>query len=215
MSFRSERQPKNSAHCAVGCINSRRHRWAFATGKRKRFRPELINIFYLQRYNAVGWSENSLVVRSLQKTNHIFPCRIRQQILTAAFSRAMSLLRLRWLNFRGKANSKLRTWFGQLSVRKVSLRRVFANQLCSERESAPDGTHSSAGYSLHPYNYAPDEYAFWPDKATSHYAKIVLDHLRQENIIFVEKEDYPANVPEVRPIKDFRGISKSHVHAKG
>lgn len=64
-------------------------------------------------------------------------------------------------------------------------------------------------------HYAQGEYIFWPDQASSHYAKTVLAHLRAENIEFVEKEDNPANVPEIRPIEDFWGILKSAVYKKG
>lgn len=62
-------------------------------------------------------------------------------------------------------------------------------------------------------NYSEDEYVFWPDQASSHYAKIVLDHLREQKIKFVEKADNPANVPEIRPIEDFWAILKGAVYA--
>lgn len=64
-------------------------------------------------------------------------------------------------------------------------------------------------------NFQNGQYVFWPDQASSHYAKIVIDHLRQENINFVEKEDNPANVPEIRPIEDFWALLKSQVYANG
>lgn len=64
-------------------------------------------------------------------------------------------------------------------------------------------------------NYANGEYIFWPDQASSHYANIVLGHLREENIDFVKKEDNPANVPEVRCIEDFWSYLKSLVYANG
>lgn len=64
-------------------------------------------------------------------------------------------------------------------------------------------------------NYAPDEYVFWPDQASSHYAKIVIDHLREENVTFVEKHLNPACVPEVRSIEDFWSYLKSLVYANG
>ena len=60
-------------------------------------------------------------------------------------------------------------------------------------------------------NYSNGEYVFWPDQASSHYAKIVLDHLRAKNIDFVEKDDNPANVPEIRPIENFWAYLKSLV----
>jgi hypothetical protein len=52
------------------------------------------------------------------------------------------------------------------------------------------------------YNY-DNNYVFWPDKASSHYANQVVNHLREEGVNFVEKEDNPANVPEARCIEDF------------
>ena len=61
-------------------------------------------------------------------------------------------------------------------------------------------------------NYDND-YVFWPDKASSHYANDVINHLRQEGIHFVAKEDNPANVPEARSIEDFWGILKARVYA--
>lgn len=64
-------------------------------------------------------------------------------------------------------------------------------------------------------HYPNGGYVFWPDQASSHYAKIVIEYLRQENIKFVEKNDNPANVPEIRPIEDFWSILKRHVYAKG
>jgi len=64
-------------------------------------------------------------------------------------------------------------------------------------------------------NYGDNEYVFWPDQASSHYSKIVIDHLRAENVVFVEKHDNPANVPEIRPIEDFWAHLKAAVYAKG
>jgi len=64
-------------------------------------------------------------------------------------------------------------------------------------------------------SYENGEYIFWPDQASSHYAKSVFDHFRDENIDFVEKKDNPANVPEIRPIEDFWSLLKKDVYAKG
>jgi transposase len=58
-----------------------------------------------------------------------------------------------------------------------------------------------------------DNYVFWPDKASSHYAKVVVEHLEQEGINFVAKEDNPANLPEARSIEDFWAILKGRVYA--
>lgn len=64
-------------------------------------------------------------------------------------------------------------------------------------------------------NYNEIEYVFWPDLASSHYAKIVTDYLTNENIKFVQREDNPANCPEARPIEDFWSFLKGKVYNKG
>lgn len=64
-------------------------------------------------------------------------------------------------------------------------------------------------------NYAEGSYVFWPDQATAHYAKTVLEHLNTENIEFVQKTDNPANVPEVRCIEDFWAYLKQLVYKDG
>ena len=48
-----------------------------------------------------------------------------------------------------------------------------------------------------------DDYKFWPDLASSHYANKVVDYYRAQNIDFVEKSENPSKVPEARPIEDF------------
>uniref|UniRef100_A0A914DK72 Transposase n=1 Tax=Acrobeloides nanus TaxID=290746 RepID=A0A914DK72_9BILA len=58
-----------------------------------------------------------------------------------------------------------------------------------------------------------ENYVFWPDKASSHYANNVLNHLRQKDIHFVEKDDNPSNLPEARSIEDFWDILKEKVYA--
>ncbi|KAF2903200.1 hypothetical protein ILUMI_02986 [Ignelater luminosus] len=52
------------------------------------------------------------------------------------------------------------------------------------------------------------KYVFWPDLASSHYAKILTDSLRNKNIKFIQKEDNPANCLEARPIEDFWSLLK-------
>lgn len=49
---------------------------------------------------------------------------------------------------------------------------------------------------------------FWPDMATSHYAKIVTDALREQKVDFVEKKDNAPNVPQARPIERFWALIK-------
>lgn len=60
--------------------------------------------------------------------------------------------------------------------------------------------------------HADGNYVFWPDLASSHYAKSVVQFLREKNVIFVEKEDNPACAPELRPIENFWSILKGLVY---
>ena len=50
-----------------------------------------------------------------------------------------------------------------------------------------------------------DDCVFWPDKASSHYAKSVVQFLNADNIPFVPKSRNPTNLPQCRPIEDFFG----------
>jgi len=64
-------------------------------------------------------------------------------------------------------------------------------------------------------NYPNGGYVFWPDLASSHYAKKVQDYLQAEKIQVVPKEVNPANLPKARPIEDFWGILKQKVYENG
>jgi hypothetical protein len=55
-----------------------------------------------------------------------------------------------------------------------------------------------------------DNYVFWPDQASSHYAKEVQDWLFSKKIEFLPKIINPANAPKLRPIEDFWGILKTN-----
>jgi len=44
---------------------------------------------------------------------------------------------------------------------------------------------------------------FWPDLASSHYAKNSLEAMKQLKIPYVPKDCNPPNVPQLRPIEDF------------
>jgi hypothetical protein len=59
-----------------------------------------------------------------------------------------------------------------------------------------------------------DQYVFWPDQATAHYAIEVIDWLNSKKIEFVPKYLNPANAPKTRPIEDFLGSLKGKVYAK-
>ncbi|XP_031621012.1 uncharacterized protein LOC116339331 [Contarinia nasturtii] len=59
------------------------------------------------------------------------------------------------------------------------------------------------------------EIMFWPDLASSHYAKKTLNWLTAQNIPFVPKKDNPPNIPQTRPIEDFWSVLKRKVYEKG
>jgi len=57
-----------------------------------------------------------------------------------------------------------------------------------------------------------DQYVFWPDQASAHYAKVVIDWLNSKKNEFVPKYLNPANAPKTRQI--FWDILKGKVYAK-
>jgi len=63
--------------------------------------------------------------------------------------------------------------------------------------------------------HSGDQYVFWPDLASSHYANSVQDWLGEQSISFLAKKDNPANLPEVRPIEDLFAIIKRDVYRNG
>lgn len=64
-------------------------------------------------------------------------------------------------------------------------------------------------------HHANDDYIFWPDKASSHYAKKTTEFLEQQNVPYVPKCRNPTNLPQCRPIEDFFGQLSSIVYKKG
>lgn len=64
-------------------------------------------------------------------------------------------------------------------------------------------------------HHADGDYIFWPDKASSHYAKSTIDFLKRENVSFVPKERNPTNLPQCRPIEDLWGWLDNCVYANG
>jgi len=63
--------------------------------------------------------------------------------------------------------------------------------------------------------HSDGKFLFWPDKASSHYAKDTLNFLCKNNISFIEKMDNPTNLPQCRPIEDFFGQLSSIVYKDG
>lgn len=53
--------------------------------------------------------------------------------------------------------------------------------------------------------YDDNEYIFWPDLASAHYAKNSIDFKKANNINFVAKGDNPPNVSHARTIENFWG----------
>ena len=60
-----------------------------------------------------------------------------------------------------------------------------------------------------------DNYIFWPDLASSHYAKATVEWLHAHNVPFVPKDANPPNVPKARPIEDFWSILATKVYKGG
>lgn len=50
---------------------------------------------------------------------------------------------------------------------------------------------------------------FWPDMATSHYAKTVTEWMDSQNLKYVPKKDNAPNVPQCRPIEKFWALCKA------
>ncbi|CAF3026469.1 unnamed protein product [Rotaria sp. Silwood2] len=51
--------------------------------------------------------------------------------------------------------------------------------------------------------HVDEEYIFWPNLASSHYADETTQWFLQYKINFVPKQINPSNVPKARPIEDF------------
>jgi transposase len=64
-------------------------------------------------------------------------------------------------------------------------------------------------------HHQDDKYIFWPDLATSHYAKTTTEWLNEHKIPFVPKGINPPNVPKARPIEDFWSILANKVYNGG
>jgi hypothetical protein len=56
-----------------------------------------------------------------------------------------------------------------------------------------------------------DEVLFWPDKASAHYAKVVIEKLESARIKVVPYSDNPTNLPQARPIEHMHALIKNHI----
>lgn len=54
-----------------------------------------------------------------------------------------------------------------------------------------------------------DQVLFWPDMASSHYEKKVVEWLKDKKVDFVAKDENAPNVPQARPIETFWALCKS------
>ena len=61
-------------------------------------------------------------------------------------------------------------------------------------------------------NGGVNKFVFWPDLASCHYAKNVINLLKAKNVDFVEKFEIPPCTPEVRPIEMFWHLVKLAFH---
>ena len=57
-------------------------------------------------------------------------------------------------------------------------------------------------------HHRKEDILFWPDMATSHYTKEVIEYLRDQKICFIPKLENAPNVPQARGIEKFWGIMK-------
>jgi hypothetical protein len=64
-------------------------------------------------------------------------------------------------------------------------------------------------------HHADGNYVFWPDKASSHYAKKSTDFLSARGIRFVPKSMNPTNLPQCRPVEDFFGYISGIIYRGG
>ena len=62
--------------------------------------------------------------------------------------------------------------------------------------------------------YPNGGYIFWPDKASSHYARATCSFLDGRGVNYVPKDVNPTEVPQCRPIEDFFGVLAGHVYRK-
>jgi len=63
--------------------------------------------------------------------------------------------------------------------------------------------------------HSDNNYIFWPDLASSHYAKSVTRWMHANHINFVPKKNNPPNCPQARPIETFWSILSSRVYQGG
>ena len=60
-----------------------------------------------------------------------------------------------------------------------------------------------------------DDFNFWPDLASAHYAKHTVELFNELKIPYVSKDQNPPNVPQCRPIQNFWVVLKYKVYESG
>jgi hypothetical protein len=63
-------------------------------------------------------------------------------------------------------------------------------------------------------HHSDSNYVFWPDLASSHYAKKSIEWFESNGISYVQKGDNPPNLPQGRPIETFWAILSNKVYEK-
>ena len=63
-------------------------------------------------------------------------------------------------------------------------------------------------------HYKRNNYIFWPDKASAHYAGVVIERLRTKNINVVTKSNNPPNVPQARPIETLWSLLEQKIYSR-
>lgn len=64
-------------------------------------------------------------------------------------------------------------------------------------------------------HYPRNNYLFWPDLASAHYASTTQKFLGENKIRYVPKDANPPNAPVLRPIENFWGALKQKVYKGG
>jgi len=63
--------------------------------------------------------------------------------------------------------------------------------------------------------HSDQNFIFWPDLASAHYARETLAEFERLNITVVPKDSNPPNVPQLRPIEIFWANLKRKVYING
>ena len=64
-------------------------------------------------------------------------------------------------------------------------------------------------------HHSDGKFIFWPDLASSHYAKTCQQFMNEKGINFLPRESNPPNCPQLRPIEQFWYEMKCKVYAAG